>query len=108
MDWDPFDDVDRNEDDDPAVLRQRAIERARTLDPRVVICLGCRQTCEDWITRQGLTGEGYCRTCMTERNRERANARAFMVHFKKALEGLWKLRKERDERVAKEIADVPF
>jgi hypothetical protein len=108
VDWDPFQDVDRGEDDDPVLLRERAIARARTLDPKVAVCAGCHVPSEDWIARRGLTGDGVCRACMALRESERAGARAFTRRFHEALERLWGLRKERDAKIAKEIADVPF
>lgn len=108
MDWDPFEDVDRDVEDDPRVLRARAIEAARGLDPKVVACLGCGGVAEDWIARRGLTGEGVCRGCMGARDVERVNARAFEKTFRESLEALWALRRERDRKVAKELASVPF
>lgn len=107
IDWDPFADVDLDEADDPEVVRERAIARARTLDPRVALCKDCGKETEDWIVREGL-GEGLCRACVVLREDAKDHARAFSRLFREALEALQKLRAERAERIKKETRDVPF
>lgn len=108
MDWDPFEDVDLDAPDSPELLRERVIAHARELDPKVTGCLDCGDATEAWVVRRGTTGEGVCRTCMTQRDADRPTARAFAARLRAGLEALHALRAARDAAVAREIATVPF